>query len=284
MLVERSGAGRFGEVWRARDELAKCDVALKLWHDASDAQRMAFERRFPRLQALSSASLVRLRESYLACDPAFFIMDWVAGSDLLRSLRGETTTERTATSPPRSLPLAFGQPVQEVGVSSFSPCPPTHFALLRRVVADVARALLVLHGAGFVHRDVQPSNIRVNGSRAVLLDLDLAVATDEAPDDCAMGTAAYLAPEQAESGGTSPSSDCYALGLCLFEVLTGASPFFGSAQEILLRKRTVGAPPPSLLVPGVPDDLDALCRGLLSASPKLRPNAAAVLAHLGHDA
>jgi serine/threonine protein kinase len=118
----------------------------------------------------------------------------------------------------------------------------------------------------------------VNDS-TVLLDYGLLARPGE-PTDGPVGRVDYMAPEQWDGGRLSPAADWYSVGLLLFEALTGALPFSGTAQEVLLRKRTVGAPSPSLLVPGVPQDLDTLCAALLRSSPELRPDGAAVVATL----
>ena len=94
----------------------------------------------------------------------------------------------------------------------------------------------------------------------------------------ALSTTAYMAPEQWNCAQVTSASDWYAVGVLLFESLTGGLPFTGSAQQVLVRKRTISAPAPGMLVSGVPQPLDSLCQQLLRASPGARGGAQAVLA------
>ena len=93
-------------------------------------------------------------------------------------------------------------------------------------------------------------------------------------------TAHALAPELAE-GRALPASDLYALGVFLFEALTGRAPFEGGGPAVLVHKLTVTAPRASDLVPGVPEALDALAAALLARAPSARPHAGDALGQLG---
>jgi eukaryotic-like serine/threonine-protein kinase len=91
-----------------------------------------------------------------------------------------------------------------------------------------------------------------------------------------VGSPAYMAPEQWERTATGPPSDWYAVGVMLFEALTGSLPFAGSGEEVVLRKRTVSAPRASQLVAAVPPDLDDWTARLLRTDPSQRQPAAAL--------
>ncbi len=275
------GHGAFGEVRRARDTNTGEDVALKVFGAEASPRRQGFAARFEALSRIRHPNLVRLRQSFLDQAPAFYSMDLAPGDDLVSYVRGDLQSPEPGPHPPRALPLAFGQPVQEVGRSTFVACPGPGLERLRLALAGLARGLTALHDAGFVHRDIQAKNVRVAADRAVLVDLDLAAERGSPHDGFEVGTAFTLAPEQCVGGDATPSSDWYAVGLVVFEALTGAPPFSGSAQEVLLRKRTIGAPPPSLVVRPIPDDLDRLCGRLLSVDPAARPNGAELLSQLG---
>src|SRR5690606_31960530 len=89
----------------------------------------------------------------------------------------------------------------------------------------------------------------------------------------AVGTVRYMAPEQVAAKGVGTAADLYALGVCLFEALTGRAPFEGaSAIQILIAKQQESAPRASSLSPHVPPDLDLLCARLLATDPMQRPS------------
>jgi hypothetical protein len=98
-------------------------------------------------------------------------------------------------------------------------------------------------------------------------------------DAAVVGTAAYMAPEQAVSPAVSPAADCYSVGVMLFEALTGRLPFEGRAIEILMNKQQVAAPPVARFGPA-PADLARLCDELLALEPARRPTAADIVARL----
>jgi serine/threonine protein kinase len=145
--------------------------------------------------------------------------------------------------------------------------------------AQLASALHALHAAGVVHRDVRPENVLVQDERVILLDLDLARrhATITEDEEIA-GSPAYMAPDDE----IAAASDWYAFGVLLFEALTGALPFSGTAHEVVIRKRTVSAPAASFVVelPPEADDLDRLVTRLLRRVASMRPTGEEVLAIL----
>jgi serine/threonine protein kinase len=94
------------------------------------------------------------------------------------------------------------------------------------IAVHVARALDYLHRQGIVHRDVKPSNILLGSDgQARLSDFGVAVLSGQAPPTLGVGTAAYLAPEQTSQEPADPRSDIYSLGIVMFEMLTGRTPF-----------------------------------------------------------
>jgi serine/threonine protein kinase len=157
------------------------------------------------------------------------------------------------------------------------------------VVEHVLAALRVAHRQGMVHRDVKPENVLVSRTGQLkVADFGLvAAAWDGAADgsldtggstsdDMILGTAAYLAPEQVEHGGTDERSDVYAAGVVLFELLTGAPPHGGdTALAVAYRHVNVDVPAPSTRAPGIPRALDRLVVAATRRDPAERIASAA---------
>ncbi|MEK7728857.1 MAG: serine/threonine-protein kinase, partial [candidate division KSB1 bacterium] len=155
------------------------------------------------------------------------------------------------------------------------------------VVKQVAQALMAVHREGILHRDVKPRNIFVSWEGEVKLgDLGLAVEADEVSMSLA-GTPAYLSPEIVLGQKISASSDLFALGAVLYEMLTAAPPFADHTTSAILHRIANLEPTPiSKLRPEAPAELAALCRTLLSKSPAARCRDAeevvAILTHFEH--
>ena len=159
--------------------------------------------------------------------------------------------------------------------------------LTRRVLADVAGALAVLHSRGVVHRDVKPANILVvdererhrTGITAKLTDFGIAQAVDGAritSSDLILGTAAYLSPEQVRGEQIGPASDVYAAGLVLAECLSGRRAFPGPPAEAAVARLSAAPPVP----PEASPELAALLTAMTALDPADRPAASAVAATL----
>ncbi|HJV22670.1 MAG TPA: AAA family ATPase, partial [Holophagaceae bacterium] len=160
---------------------------------------------------------------------------------------------------------------------------------LRSALRQLAEGLTALHAAGKLHRDLKPGNILVDGDgRVVILDFGLVMdlEPDEAGDPITriFGTPAYMAPEQASGGIVSEASDWYAVGVVLYEALTGRLPYQGGSSELIRQKLTEDPLRVDLLVPNLPPDLVQLCMGLLQRNPFWRPRGPEVLARLGQSA
>jgi tetratricopeptide (TPR) repeat protein len=252
-LVRRLGEGAMGVVWEAIDRERRTRVALKqLRLEGGDAV-VRFKREFRGLQDIHHPNLVHLLELFEEHGRWFFTMELVKGDHLLEWLRGdgdEPDWER-----------------------------------LQAAFAQLAAGLKALHDGGKVHRDIKPSNVVVTPEgRVVVLDFGLITESERgSTTDAIVGTAAYMAPEQAVSGGVGKAADWYAFGAVLFEALTGQVPFDGMPLEVLMRKQHQDAPVARTLRPTAPADLSELCALLLAREPGLRPTGAEVLARLGAD-
>ncbi|MFL5580852.1 MAG: protein kinase domain-containing protein, partial [Gemmatimonadaceae bacterium] len=157
-----------------------------------------------------------------------------------------------------------------------------------RLIRDVADALSYAHARGVVHRDLRPDNILLEHAHAAIADFGIAKALEAATQPAggrgttlttvgmAVGTPAYMAPEQAAGDPhADPRSDLYALGVIAYEVLTGSHPFAGrSAQAVIAAHATQSPEPITIRRPGVPATLAALVMRLLEKRPADRPQSA----------
>ncbi|AUX31318.1 MULTISPECIES: serine/threonine-protein kinase PknK [Sorangium] len=177
--------------------------------------------------------------------------------------------ERTS-SPPRPLRQAFSLDTRR----------------LRAAFAQLVEGVSALHAANILHRDLKPSNVLVTrDGRVVLLDFGIAKelkprAPGEATVEDLVGTPAYMPPERLTSTPETEASDWYSVGVMLYEALTGALPFAGSVVDTISAKLWSTPMPPSLLVDGVPRDLDELCAALLQRDAAARPSSAEVVLRL----
>ena len=247
------GRGAMGEVWEGRSRTDDDErVAVKILRpeladDASLIVRFLQERSI--LVGLSGPHLVELRDLVLEGGTLAIVMEYVAGSDLRKYLN------RYGTLRP---------------------------ALAVRLVAQICEGLALVHAAGIVHRDIKPEN--------VLLDLTdpaapIAKVTDFGVSRITygprltrltglIGTPEYIAPEVAEHDTATPAADMYSVGILLYELLAGRTPFAGG-HPLAVLKRHVEAPPPP--IDGIPGLLWSITESLLAKDPDRRPSDAAVV-------
>jgi len=251
-IGNRLGSGGTAEVYRAHDELLHRDVAVKVFRDQpADDELASSARRETELQSLAQLNhpnLIRLLDGAMGPDePAYLVLDLVDGPDLATRLHDG--------------PL----PEDEV----------------RSIGAQIASALDYAHGLGIVHRDVKPANILLGadgpdgGVWARLSDFGTVRMVDSTrltAADLTVGTASYIAPEQARGSDVGPPADVYSLGLVLIEALTGERCFEGTTYEAVAAR--VGSNPD---VPDwLPADLVALLTAMTALEPDRRPTAAIV--------
>jgi predicted ATPase/Tfp pilus assembly protein PilF len=250
----RLGAGGMGEVYLARDQRLDRPVALKVLHTrAADLGRL--EREARTTSALNHPHILTVYD--------------VAEQEGLRFIStefidGETLRARLARGP--------------LGVEEAV-----------RIATAVADALSAAHAAGIVHRDIKPENVMVRADGWVKL-LDFGIAEAARPPDATVtaggrdlvGTFGYFAPEQVKGESTSPATDVYALGVVLYEMLTGRRPFDDRAVgPYLIAVLNEDPPPPGEVHPEVPAPLSSLVSRMLARDLARRPPAmAAVMAEL----
>ncbi|MBR3160421.1 MAG: leucine-rich repeat domain-containing protein [Atopobiaceae bacterium] len=194
VLLERIGAGGFGETWRAHDDLLNVDVAIKIFTDSDPAQRERYLREARSLAQYSRHRGIAAVRDYLATDDyACLIMEYVVGVDLVRIISANGALD---------LPTTLD------------------------ALASVADALTSLHKAGLLHRDVSPDNIRIRpDGTGVLLDFGSVLATDDTMRRTIMVKPGYAPPEQYSDLSTQgPWTDVYALAATIYHALTGQVP------------------------------------------------------------
>ncbi|MBA3393341.1 MAG: AAA family ATPase [Deltaproteobacteria bacterium] len=293
-VIRRIGAGGMGVVYEALDREKSVLVALKTLRTRDGESVLRLKQEFRTLQDVQHPNLVALGELIEEGGVWFFTMELIHGVSFLKYVRprwdqvegvsphGDTGRALTATTP---LPAHVGaaalttldEPPPEIR-------PPLDAALifdeprLRSAMAQLAAGLLALHAAGKIHRDVKPSNIMVTeDDRVVILDFGLATSvehggTDSDSDSAVVGTALYMAPEQALGERVGPEADWYSVGVVLYEALVGVPPFLGPNLQVLMDKQRIAPPTPMSERTGVPEDLDALAVELLRFDPAARPS------------
>src|SRR5262249_54570200 len=234
------GAGGMGVVYEAFDRERANTVALKTLIRVDAQALYRFKNEFRSLSDLDHPNLVRLGELFCEGDHWFFTMELVEGCSFRSYVRPRevdlTAHSQADTAPdPQLVPVVAQDDVDTEPNAAFDE------RRLRSALVQLAQGLAALHAAGKVHRDIKPSNIHVTpDERVVLLDFGLVVpATSSATvtDAQAVGTALYMAPEQAASKAIGPEADWYAFGCVLFEALTGRTPIVGAPLDVLMDKQ-----------------------------------------------
>jgi eukaryotic-like serine/threonine-protein kinase len=241
-LIDRGG---MADVYRGRDVRLERDVAVKVLREVEHERRFAVEART--LARLQHPNLVRLLDAGTDNGDAFLVLELLDGATVRELLNdGPLAPDRVA-----------------------------------QIGAETTAALGYIHRRGIVHRDVKPSNLMLDDYGSVrLADFGIARllgATRITGSHQAIGTMAYIAPEQLQGGEVGPPTDVYSLGLVLIECLTGRRAFDGPPAEAAAARLSRDPDVPASL----PGPWPALLRAMTARDPHARPSAAAIRDRLG---
>lgn len=291
-LLRCLGAGATGTVFEALDASTRARVALKVLHEQTGLALLRFKQEFRVLAELTHPNLVRFGALFEEHGQFYLTMELVEGQGFLdfvrpapsaAPLRPELSDERLRSraghgSGERSIPRSVASRGPQRHPGTLEP------ERLRSGLTQLASGLMALHAAGLVHRDVKPQNILVtNTGRLVLLDFGLAMSVDEGQSPNVAGTMAYMAPEQAMAQDVQGAADWYAMGVVLYEALTGQLPASHQRFRNLWAEAKGEAPAPAAISPEIPHDLNALCSRLLEFLPEHRPSEEDIARCLGME-
>lgn len=301
LVQRRLGAGAFGVVYEAFDRQERCRVALKVLRFAEADALYRFKKGFRSLADIRHPNLISFYELFTEQGVWFFSMELIHGVDFIDYLTGMPVDTMTSTvSMGRATTTTLGSTAPTLDTNAPTPIlgrpfvevvtpprdPVSDPERTRQALLQLARGLHALHAHGKVHRDIKPTNVLVDGEgRVILLDFGLVAelqgsSRQTSESQPLVGTPAYMSPEQAMAEPGSPASDWYSVGVMLFQALSGELPFQGSLAQILMEKQRRPAPSLDPKSPNVPDDLEALCRGLMEPDPRSRLTGEQVLARL----
>ncbi len=242
-IDKRVARGGMSTVYLAHDERLHRDVAIKVLfpHMAEDRKVVQrFEQEARNSALISHPNVVQVLDQGQTRETAYMVMEYVPGATLRTLLKRGPMTPRLA--------LAYAQ--------------------------AILGGLSAAHRAGLVHRDIKPENVLVSPEgRIKLADFGLArAATHHSGTSTLMGTVAYIAPELLSGEGADERADIYAVGILLYELLTGVQPFTGdSPVRVAFQHVNSTVPAPSSYVPGLAAPLDDLVRNATRAETAQRP-------------
>lgn len=244
-IREKIGSGGMSDVYLADDLTLSRPVAVKVLHpeyarDAGYIQRFRYEAQAA--ANLNHPNIVSVYDWGNEGDAYYIVMEYVEGRELKDLLReqGAFTPERAA-----------------------------------EVAAEIAAALQFAHRRNLVHRDIKPQNVIITPTGQVkVMDFGIARAasgTGITQTGVVMGTAQYIAPEQAQGLSVDGRADIYSLGIVLYEMLAGRVPFDDENPLTVAYRQVRDDPvPPSMIVPGIPPAMEAIVMKALAKNPANR--------------
>ena len=267
-LLERLGQGGMGEVWKARDTQLRRYVAIKFLHanlqDNPDFV-MLFTREAQFIASLHHPNIVQIHDFQLtntrgSSIAAYMVMDYIEGGTLADYIRN---TSRKGLFPPAA-DIVF-------------------------LFSAISLALDYAHQKGMIHRDIKPANILLDRHTTTGKSMGEPILTDfgiakwqgggaSTLTRAGIGTPLYISPEQAKGLPAGERSDLYSLGIILYEILTGITPFRGTNQIAIMMQHLQELPtPPSLINPNISPELSAIVLQSIAKDPEARfPTASAM--------
>ena len=259
-LDERLGAGGMGTVYRAAHLLIDRPVAIKVLNPRyveDEAAQVRFRREARAAGRLQHANAVTVTDFGSTSDGLVYIV--------MELLEGRTLREVLA----RDAPLEVARAVS--------------------IMLQISSAVAAAHEAGIIHRDLKPANIFIVQRKDApafvkVLDFGIAKLAAEALDDdddrhaltqvgAMIGTPRYMSPEQCDGAHLTPAADVYSLGIILYEMLTGTTPFNGSSPLAIAIKHSTHIPrPPREFVATIPPELEQVVMHTLEKMPGDRPS------------
>ena len=221
-MISRLGRGGMGDVWRADDLVLQTAVALKLMRSTSASDRLRILQEVRLARQITHPAVCRVFDVGESGETMFLSMEFIEGEDLAALIRrtGRLTSERVL-----------------------------------EIAHQLCAGLAAAHAEGVLHRDLKPANILIDeGGRVRITDFGIAVATSDAGPQAMIGTLGYMAPEQLAGEALSERTDVYALGIVLYELVTGQSYHRARSED-----------PASRLSLAAPDINPQLQRAILKA-------------------
>lgn len=249
-VIELSGVGGMGEVYRARDIKLGREVAIKLLPAsfASGANRLRFEREARAASALNHPNILTIHEIEKTEDHHYIVSEFIQGETLRQRIKEGRLV----------LPDALDIAIQ------------------------IASALSAAHDAGIVHRDIKPENIMLRRDRLVkILDFGLAKLSDlnkttppspeqttvewfQTDSGIVLGTSSYMSPEQTRGLAVDARTDVWSLGVVLYEMIAGSPPFTGATKSDVMVSILAREPETLDAISGQPPELKRILKKALS--------------------
>lgn len=251
LITEKIASGGMATVYKGKDIRLKRDVSIKIMHDHLVDDPKFTEKFIAEAQlaaGISNANIVNVFDQGRENRIAYMVMEYVPGITLRKLLREKHV-------------LTVKQTLE--------------------IITCVLEGLSSAHKSGLIHRDIKPENILIgNNGQIKLGDFGLSrlASNNTTTGTGLLGTIAYLSPELITRSEADTRSDVYAIGIMLFELLTGQQPFHGKQpMEVAHKHANLPMPKPSAVNPGVPSVIDDIVLWACSKNPEQRPSDASVL-------